>query len=556
MPRATRPFAPPAFGPLERRTFFAATLDLDTAWGGDGLVVEPADVSPVDTPIDIAAAPDGSAVVIASGSGLTGRQIIRYNADGSIDKSFASDGRFLLTFDATAVAIAPDGRVIAAGSNTVMRLNPDGGVDDNFGFNGFATITSGGAVSLESADISIRPDGDVLLLRTGLIAAVDPLEEDSPAAILTRLDDDGDVEDDFGTAGSKVIDLPVNTITLAEVQAVALTGDERILVGGAGVTFGQINVSRLDQNGDVDGSFRITQSFSGGVALGAIDADSIGNVTLLTSSSVALDAATVTRFDPAGVEQSRFTFSRLTNDRTGLALATAEPEGVFVGFEPYQIARLATDQIAEGVFLDDDGTLQIVGTGSNDSILVNRANSTTLRITRNGVRTFVTRADVTQISLTGGEGSDSLTVTVDIPTIASGEAGNDTIQTAGGADQLFGGDGNDVLIAGAGKDLLLGGVGADRLAGESGKDRLAGEGGRDKLFGGSGDDQLDGGASDDFLFGEAGADKLFGFRGNDILDGGSGIDLLFGGADTDAAIAPGPDSLDAIEKILNSIDEI
>lgn len=556
MPRATRPFAPPDFGPLERRTFFAATLDLDTAWGGDGLVVEPADVSPVETPIDIAAAPDGSAAVIASGSGLTGRQIIRYNADGSIDQSFASNGRFFLTFDATAVAIAPDGKVIAAGSNTVMRLDADGGVDDNFGFNGFATITSSGGGGLESADVSIRPDGDLLLLRTGLIAAVDPLEEDSPAAILTRLDDDGDVEDGFGTAGSKVIDLPVNTITLEEVQAVALTGDERILVGGTGVTFGQINVIRVDQEGDVDGSFRITQSSSAGLELTAMDSDSIGNVTLLTSSTQTLEAATITRFDPAGVEQSRFTFSRLTNDRTGLALATAEPGRVFVGFEPYQIARLATDQIAEGVFLDDAGMLQIVGTASNDSILVNRADSATLRITRNGVRTFVTRADVTQISLVGGDGGDSLTVTVDISTIASGDAGNDTIQTAGGADQLLGGDGNDALIAGGGKDLLLGGVGADRLAGEGGKDRLAGEGGKDKLYGGSGDDQLDGGASDDFLFGEAGADKLFGFRGNDILDGGSGVDLLFGGADTDAAIAPGPDSLDAIEKILNSIDEI
>ena len=556
MPRATRPFAPPALGPLEPRILFAATLDLDPAWGGDGLVVEPADVSPVDTPIDIAAAADGSAIVLAGGSGLAGRQLIRYNADGSIDESFASDGRFFLTFDATAVAIAPDGRVIAAGSNTVMRLDPDGGVDDNFGFNGVATITSGGAVGLESADLSIRPDGDVLLLRTGLIAAVDPLEEDAPAAILTRLDDDGDVEDDFGSAGSKVLSLPVNTGIIAEVQAVALTGDERILVGGPGITFGRINVIRVDQNGEVDGSFRITQSFSGGLALSAIDADSIGNVTLLTSSSLALEAATVTRFDPAGVEQSRFTFSRLTNDRTGLALATAEPTRVFVGFEPYQIARLATNQVATGVFLDDAGTLQVVGTASDDSILVNRADPTTLRITRNGVRTFIPRADVAQISLTGGDGSDSLIVTVDISTIASGDAGNDTIQTAGGADQLLGGDGNDALVAGGGKDLLLGGVGADRLAGEGGKDRLAGEGGKDKLFGGSGDDQLDGGASDDFLFGEAGADKLFGFRGNDILDGGSGVDLLFGGADTDAAIAPGPDSLDAIEKILNSIDEI
>ncbi|RVA56263.1 type I secretion C-terminal target domain-containing protein, partial [Mesorhizobium sp. M7A.F.Ca.US.001.01.1.1] len=59
--------------------------------------------------------------------------------------------------------------------------------------------------------------------------------------------------------------------------------------------------------------------------------------------------------------------------------------------------------------------------------------------------------------LSGGRGNDTL----------SGNSGNDTLYGGSGADLLSGGDGNDLLIGGSGQDLLTGGLGADTFKLES-----------------------------------------------------------------------------------------
>lgn len=70
----------------------------------------------------------------------------------------------------------------------------------------------------------------------------------------------------------------------------------------------------------------------------------------------------------------------------------------------------------------------------------------------------------------------------------SGNAGSDTLTTAGGADVLSGGADDDVLTSGAGADRLFGGSGNDVLDGGDDADFLAGGSGDDTLLGGGGDD--------------------------------------------------------------------
>jgi hypothetical protein len=95
----------------------------------------------------------------------------------------------------------------------------------------------------------------------------------------------------------------------------------------------------------------------------------------------------------------------------------------------------------------------------------------------------------------GGAGNDTLTAitpAVERDLVLRGEAGNDHLFGAAGADLLEGGTGADVLSGRAGKDRLDGGTGPDIFLGGAGADRLlAKDGVRDtKLNCGSGSDSL------------------------------------------------------------------
>ncbi|MEM6745742.1 MAG: hypothetical protein AAF676_18700, partial [Pseudomonadota bacterium] len=111
----------------------------------------------------------------------------------------------------------------------------------------------------------------------------------------------------------------------------------------------------------------------------------------------------------------------------------------------------------------------------------------------------------------------------------SGEAGNDVLLGAAGADKLFGGTGRDLARGGGGNDAVSGDDGADRLFGDHGDDTVEGGDGHDRLFGGPGADALSGDAADDRAFGEAGADAIGGGKGDDVAFGGAGDDALRGG---------------------------
>jgi Ca2+-binding RTX toxin-like protein len=122
------------------------------------------------------------------------------------------------------------------------------------------------------------------------------------------------------------------------------------------------------------------------------------------------------------------------------------------------------------------------------------------------------------VAVTGGQPTVANTATVQV----FGTGGNDTISVneANGAMpavQLFGGAGNDTLIGGSGNDQLFGGAG---------NDILQGKGGDDLLFGGDGNDTLTGGTGNDQMFGQAGNDLMIWNpgEGTDLMEGGDGTD--------------------------------
>ncbi|MEM8872653.1 MAG: SdrD B-like domain-containing protein [Planctomycetota bacterium] len=167
---------------------------------------------------------------------------------------------------------------------------------------------------------------------------------------------------------------------------------------------------------------------------------------------------------------------------------------------------------------------------------------------------------VTAILFDGGAGNDSLTLlssadgVFDIPVMAFGGAGNDslngsvvddTLDGGEGNDEIFtfagnhtvlGGGGNDTIVAEGGNDSIDGGAGADTIDGGEGNNTVLGGGGSDTIMTGGGTDDIDAGAGADSVLSAGGADTIIGGAGPDYIEAGSGNDSVEGGGGSDTIL--------------------
>jgi uncharacterized delta-60 repeat protein len=134
--------------------------------------------------------------------------LARYNPDGTLDTSFDSDGKVTTDLgtqsdDALALAIQPDGRVVAAGvageDIALARYMPDGKRDPTFG-NGGTEITDLGFNDVATG-VALTPDGKILIAGYTIGAK---LNNDF---LLARYDADGALDTTFGTGGTVKTDL-------------------------------------------------------------------------------------------------------------------------------------------------------------------------------------------------------------------------------------------------------------------------------------------------------------------------------------------------------------
>src|SRR5688572_15208203 len=140
----------------------AAPGDLDFSFGiqGRNMILIPNLTFPNsqdwDPTEDIAFQPDGKILVAGAAwdsSLLMDYAITRFNADGSLDTSFANNGVFRFHFNGDdhgyGIVLQPDGKIIIAGEAYLgvfndqvdtafglIRLNPNGTFDQTFGDNG------------------------------------------------------------------------------------------------------------------------------------------------------------------------------------------------------------------------------------------------------------------------------------------------------------------------------------------------------------------------------------------------------------------------------------
>jgi Ca2+-binding RTX toxin-like protein len=118
--------------------------------------------------------------------------------------------------------------------------------------------------------------------------------------------------------------------------------------------------------------------------------------------------------------------------------------------------------LASFASVNSNGTLSVVGTGSNDTIVVrNDAQFLFYDVIVNGQTVLFERDVVKRIWANGFGGNDKITNQTALPSTLIGGSGNDSIQ-AGTADDSIEGDGGDDSVAGGdGKNTIDGGSGAN-----------------------------------------------------------------------------------------------
>jgi uncharacterized delta-60 repeat protein len=98
-------------------------------------------------------------------------ELLRFNADGSLDPTFGTGGVVQLPTDASAgvMAVASDGQIYVGTTvnsvATVYRFNPNGTPDTTYGVGGAVTVDIGGA-SLTVEALTLTPDGKIVVAGT------------------------------------------------------------------------------------------------------------------------------------------------------------------------------------------------------------------------------------------------------------------------------------------------------------------------------------------------------------------------------------------------------
>jgi uncharacterized delta-60 repeat protein len=237
---------------------------------------------------------------------------------GSLDNTFSGDGMATPTaglgdFDATDVAMQPDGKAVIVGSvpqfnpiggfalhGAVTRLLYDGQRDPSFGGGAPVVLPSIGNLSEGFSAVAIAPDGKIVAVGLSRINAIDTSDNDRNM-LVARFNTDGSLDSSFSGDGGVVLDVFNDGVGLNEGFAqfdVAVQGDGKIVVVGTEMPGGpdsapEMVVVRLRSSGALDRD--LVDPLTGQVFLRGFAVDGVQNVGFGGN-----DFATSVKLDNAG----------------------------------------------------------------------------------------------------------------------------------------------------------------------------------------------------------------------------------------------------------------
>lgn len=260
--------------------------NLDASFGETGTVFSKV----IDESYDYSSAyavalqPDGKIVVVGTSASTEVNHsvfaVLRYNADGSFDKTFGAGGKSLTAInestgysssgdEAHAVALQPDGKIVVAGvaggyppDFAVARYNADGSLDQTFGDAG-VVVTDFNTQDDGANAVAVQPDGKIVV--GGYATNKTVGGSDYHDFALVRYNADGTIDKDFGTDGKVLTDMRGED-TQDDGYALALLPNGKIVLGGTAVVGAQFcstdacwkygfGLAQYNSDGSLDTSF-------------------------------------------------------------------------------------------------------------------------------------------------------------------------------------------------------------------------------------------------------------------------------------------------------------
>lgn len=257
------------FESLEDRRMLDAG-DLDPSFGVGGIVTTNFFGSESNYADDIAVQTDGKIIAVGAltqPSSPWDFGVIRYNPDGSLDTTFGNGGRVTTTFShftvAHSVAIDGSGRIVVVGAISnpstnfglaMARYNPDGTLDTTFAQNGKLVGTGTGYWGYE---VGFDASGRIIV--AGATSLVPP----PPTAIgpdsgrdflLARYNDDGTIDSTFGSGGIAILDFGYGEDQATDFH---VQSDGKIIVTGyaRSASARDFALARFNSDGSLDTTF-------------------------------------------------------------------------------------------------------------------------------------------------------------------------------------------------------------------------------------------------------------------------------------------------------------
>ena len=282
---------------------YNANGSLDTSFGSGGVVLTPfghshgGGISSDGAIWGMTLQTDGKIVVAGNSSTGTSSEfftVARYNANGTLDTSFAGTGVVTLPHlrtsnpsdddEARGVAIQPDGKIVATGwvqPDTIFaasewalaRFNTDGSLDSSFG--------SGGEVSLAIEGAPVYTYGDnanaIALQADGKIVVAGTHSENGHSIAVGRFNTDGSLDTTFN--GTGVLTTQVGTGSYGLALAIQPADGKIVVVGNSSLGVAAVRYLATDPT---IGSFT---SASNPVTSGSNEALTVSNITDSNPSS-------------------------------------------------------------------------------------------------------------------------------------------------------------------------------------------------------------------------------------------------------------------------------
>jgi uncharacterized delta-60 repeat protein len=317
---------------------------------------------------------------LASTSAPLSQSIIQPKSIGILDPVFSSGGvaSHDVGFTATSgLAVQPDGKSVIAGiigspgseEFGLTRYNADGSLDTSFGTNGVASVSFQGTNDTPSS-VALLPDGDILVAGTSTVTS------GGSEFAIALFNADGTLDTSFGSGTGKVLtSFATGSTDIANAVVLGLGGEFFVVgsstAGGTGTDFA---MAAYDADGTpatgFNSSGRELGDFSGGNdSANAAVVQSNGELVVAGSTanpSTGVTSIALARLLPNGAPDIHFGTKGLivTNlrgaDDEATSVALAAKGAIVVGGES------ATGSLAAGTLATDFAVLRYTSAGKLD----------------------------------------------------------------------------------------------------------------------------------------------------------------------------------------------